>query len=68
MAYQAIKNHSFVVRIWLEELADETGEIKWRGHITHFPSLVEKYFDDFEVIIIFTKSCLEPKSTETLSE
>ena len=59
MAYQAITNHSFVVRIWLEEPAGDNGEIKWRGHITHFPSMLDKYFDDLEDLNNFIRSCLK---------
>ena len=29
--------HSFVVKIWLEEPADDGHKGKWRGHITHVP-------------------------------
>jgi hypothetical protein len=29
---------SFVIRIWVEETAEETGEAVWRGHITHTAS------------------------------
>ena len=27
--------HPFVVKIWLEETAEEAGRVTWRGHITH---------------------------------
>jgi hypothetical protein len=30
--------HSFIVKIWLEETAEEAGLVRWRGHITHVPS------------------------------
>lgn len=30
--------HSFVIKIWLEETADEAGQAVWRGQITHVPS------------------------------
>ena len=29
---------SFIVRIWVEETAEESGRSSWRGHITHVPS------------------------------
>ena len=38
--------HSFVVRIWLEERASETGAATWRGHVTHIPSGRRQHFDD----------------------
>ena len=42
--------HSFIVRIWLEETVAETGQTVWRGHITHVPSGVRRYFDDLDTI------------------
>jgi hypothetical protein len=51
-------NHSFVVRLWLEAPAGEIYEPKWRGHIIHFPSQLDSYFDDFDHIGSFIKSCL----------
>ena len=30
--------HSFVIRIWLEETAEEASEAVWRGHVTHTAS------------------------------
>jgi hypothetical protein len=30
--------HSFVVRIWIEETAEEAAEVLWRGRITHVAS------------------------------
>lgn len=55
--------HSFIVKIWLEETAAETGRIVWRGHITHvqggerrylkrldqIPALIEPYLQQMGV-------------------
>ena len=35
--------HSFVVKIWLEESADDDHKGKWRGHITHVPDGERRY-------------------------
>jgi hypothetical protein len=57
-------NHSFVIRVWLEEPPNEKTKPKWRGHITHFPSKLDKYFDDFVVINTFIQSCLALENGE----
>ena len=36
--------HSFVIKIWLEETAEEAGNGLWRGQITHVPSGRQGYF------------------------
>lgn len=51
--------HSFVVRIWLEETAEETGRTVLRGHITHVPSGERRYFQDLCGISRFIISYLE---------
>ena len=45
--------HSFIVKIWLEETFEETGEARWRGHITHVPSAERGYLKDLSDIGIF---------------
>ncbi len=35
--------HSFIVKIWLEEPADDDNKGKWRGHITHVPDGERRY-------------------------
>jgi hypothetical protein len=46
-------SHPFIVRIWLEETADEAGRATWRGHITHVPSGKRQYLQDLDDIITF---------------
>lgn len=41
--------HSFIVRVWLEEEVQETGQTKWRGHITHVPSGKRKYISELDI-------------------
>ena len=45
--------HSFVVRLWLEETAEETGRAAWRGHITHVPSGTRRYLTELSDIAAF---------------
>ena len=45
--------HSFIVKLWLEETIEETGQILWRGHITHVPSGKRCYLKDLEEIPAF---------------
>jgi hypothetical protein len=32
-----LQTHSFIVKIWLEEAASESGVARWRGSVTHVP-------------------------------
>ena len=51
--------HSFIVKIWLEETAEEAGKATWRGHITHVPSGKRRYIKDLDEIWIFITPYLE---------
>ena len=51
--------HSFVVRIWLEEMVEETGQLRWRGHITHVPSNQRQYIEDLDEIKQFIARYLQ---------
>jgi hypothetical protein len=42
--------HSFVVKVWLEEVHKRSGKTVWRGHITHVPSGERRYFEDLAAI------------------
>jgi hypothetical protein len=50
---------SFIVKIWLEETAEESGQAKWRGHITHVPSGTRRYLNSMDDIITFISPYLE---------
>lgn len=52
-------SHPFVVRIWLEETAEEAGQAIWRGHITHVPSGERRYLKELDDIAIFIMPYLE---------
>ena len=51
--------NSFIVRIWLEETAEEAGQATWRGHVTHVPSGERCYVKDLEDIIAAIAPYLE---------
>lgn len=52
-------SHPFIVRIWLEETAEEAGEVIWRGHITHVPSGERLYLTRLEDITAFIAPYLD---------
>jgi hypothetical protein len=48
--------HSFIVKIWLEETAEEAGEVDqatWHGYITHVASGERRYLKNLEEITAF---------------
>ena len=45
--------HSFIIKVWLEEAADEAGQAVWRGRITHVPSGEHRYFETLNEIASF---------------
>jgi hypothetical protein len=44
--------HSFVIRVWQEEL-DGDGSVGWRGHITHVPSEERIYLKELGEVLDF---------------
>jgi hypothetical protein len=48
----------FILKLWLEEPADESGKTLWRGCITHVPSRTTRYFQDFDQLTRFLISYL----------
>ncbi|MEZ4861760.1 MAG: hypothetical protein R3C14_10645 [Caldilineaceae bacterium] len=52
--------HSFVLRIWREELREANGASVWRGHITHVQSGERRYFQRLREIVTFIASYLLP--------
>ena len=56
--------HSFVIRLWLEEIAEETGEPWWRGHITHVPGNQRQYIEDLDEIKQFIVPYLQQDPDE----
>ncbi len=59
-----------MIRIWLEETAEEAGRDFWRGHITHVPSEKRVYLKDLNTILMFIAPYLKAirSSASELSE
>jgi hypothetical protein len=53
------KTHSFIVKIWLEETANDAAQAKWRGHITHVPDGERRYLKSIHEITRFIAPYLE---------
>lgn len=54
-----VSTHSFIVKIWLEETVEESGQARWRGHITHVPDCERRYIQDLDDITAFIASYLQ---------
>jgi hypothetical protein len=50
---------SFIIKVWLEETADEDRQASWRGHITHVPSRERRYVQTLDEISLFMAPYLE---------
>jgi len=55
---------SFIIKIWLEETAEEAGQATWRGHITHVPSGRRQYFQNLDRVLSFMVPFLEAMGIE----
>ena len=45
--------HSFILKIWTEESADDDRSAIWRGRITHVPSGDCRYVQDLAAVFRF---------------
>lgn len=59
MAQLENNTHSFIVKIWIEEIADDTSNVLWRGYITHVSSGARQYLKELSDIIDFVQTYLE---------
>lgn len=50
--------HSFVVKLWLETVAEEAGRAVWQGHITHVPDGERRHFRDLDEVRDFIEPYL----------
>ena len=50
---------SFIVRVWIEETAQEAGETIWRGYVMHVPSGERHYVQTLGEIGEFIRPFLE---------
>lgn len=51
--------HSFIVKIWLEETAEQSSEAKWRGCVTHVSSGTRRYVESLDAVASFIATYLE---------
>jgi hypothetical protein len=51
--------HPFIVRIWLEESAEEADRATWRGYVTHVPSGERRYIHALDEIVAFIAPYVE---------
>jgi hypothetical protein len=56
--------HSFIVKIWVEELKSADLEANWHGQITHVPSNERCYINDLGDISSFIKPYLGAMSVK----
>ncbi len=50
---------SFIVKVWVEDKADEGGRGVWHGHVTHVPSHERRYLKNLGEIEDFIAPHLE---------
>ena len=53
------KTQSFIIKVWIEETAVESGSAVWRGHITHVPTGKRKYLKKSNEILNFINPYLD---------
>jgi hypothetical protein len=51
--------HSFIVKIWIEEVLEDTGQVIWRGRVTHVPDGHQRYFNNLEELMRFFRTYLQ---------
>jgi hypothetical protein len=51
--------HSFILKTWCEEPADDGRSAVWRGRITHVPSGDCRYVQDLAAMVSFLTPYLE---------
>jgi hypothetical protein len=51
--------HSFIVKLSLQEIGDETRRVVWHGYITHVPDGERRYLNRLSDITPFIASYLE---------
>jgi hypothetical protein len=56
--------HSFIIKIWREEISVGTGQAVWRGHITHVPGGERHYLKSLDDISIFISPYIEEMGVE----
>jgi hypothetical protein len=52
-------SQSFIVKVWVEDSAEEAGKAVWHGHITHVPGGERRYLKNLSEIEDFIAPHLE---------
>jgi hypothetical protein len=55
--------HTFLIRVWMEEVAGDNGLPVWRGHITHLPDEERRYVRGFAEIRDVMDRYLRPEGS-----
>ena len=50
--------HPYIVKVWLEETAEEAGRATWRGYVTHVPSGKRRCFEHLDDVAAFIEPLL----------
>jgi hypothetical protein len=55
---------SFVIKLWVEEVDEDTGEVKWRGRITEVVSGELRYLENLDEIKPFIAQYLAAREAK----
>lgn len=53
MGMSVPESHSFVVKIWREEVRDPWHDVAWRGSVTHAESRERRYLESLPQVVTF---------------
>ena len=56
--------HSFIIKLWIEEVSEIAGAPDWHGYITHVPSGRRGYVKDLSEITAFIAPYLEARGVK----
>lgn len=56
--------HSFIIKLWLEDVTGEENRLRWGGQIKHVPGGEYRHIRDLEEITDFIKPYLESMGVE----
>lgn len=50
---------SFIIKIWVEAVVDDAGQVAWHGYVTHVPDGTRRYLKDLDALALFIAPYLE---------
>lgn len=59
MQPQKASSHSFIVKIWADEIISASNQILWRGHVTHVGSGTRSYLQTLDKVAEFIEPYLQ---------